>query len=53
LGKNKKSHTQKVAAEMDDEIAFLLAKSLKLVTSGSIELHAFNKPALKIPSRKY
>jgi hypothetical protein len=42
------SHAQNVAGEMDDEIAFLLAKSLKLVTSGSIELHASNKPALKM-----
>jgi hypothetical protein len=48
LGKNKMSHAQNVAGEMDDEIAFLLAKSLKLVTSGSIELHASNKPALKM-----
>jgi hypothetical protein len=40
------SHAHNVAAEMDDEISFWLAKSLKSVTSGSIELRASDKPAL-------
>jgi hypothetical protein len=37
-----------IPAEMEDEISFWLAKSFKSVTSGSIELHAIDKPALKI-----
>jgi hypothetical protein len=37
-----------IPAEMEDEISFWLAKSFKSVTSGSIELHASDKPALKI-----
>jgi hypothetical protein len=37
-----------IPVEIDDEISFLLAKSLKSVTSGSIELHASDKPALKL-----
>ena len=35
-------------AEKEDELSFWLAKSFKSVTSGSIELHASDKPALKI-----
>jgi hypothetical protein len=37
-----------IPAEIEDEISFWLAKSLKSVTSGSIELHASDKPALKL-----
>ena len=48
LEKNKPSHTPDVATEMENEISFWLAKSLKSVTSGSVELYASDKPALKI-----
>jgi hypothetical protein len=48
LGKNKTSHTPNVTTEMENEISFWLAKSLKSVTSGSVELYASDKPALKI-----
>jgi hypothetical protein len=34
--------------EMEDEISFWLSKSLKSVASGSIEVHASDKPALKL-----
>jgi hypothetical protein len=37
-----------IPTELEDEISFLLAKSLKSVTSGSFELHASDKPALKL-----
>jgi hypothetical protein len=37
-----------IPAEIEDEISFWLAKSLKSVTIGSIELHASDKPALKL-----
>jgi hypothetical protein len=42
------SSAPQIPAEMEDEISFWLAKSFKSVTSGSIELHASDKPALKI-----
>jgi hypothetical protein len=48
LEKNKTSHAPNVATEMENEISFWLAKSLKSVTSGSVELYASDKPALKI-----
>jgi hypothetical protein len=48
LEKNKTSHTHNVATEMENEISFWLAKSLKSVTSGSVELYASDKPALKL-----
>ena len=41
-----------IPAEIEDEISFLLAKSLKSETSGSIELHASDKPALKLEVMK-
>jgi hypothetical protein len=37
-----------IPAEMEDEISYWLAKSLKSVTSGSIEVHSSDKPALKL-----
>jgi hypothetical protein len=37
-----------IPAEMEDDISSWLAKSLKSVTNGSIELHASDKPALKL-----
>ena len=46
--KNKTSHAPDVATEMENEISFWLAKSLKSVTSGSLELYASDKPALKM-----
>ena len=48
LEKNKTSHTPNVATEMENEISFWLAKSLKSVASGSVELYASDKPALKL-----
>jgi hypothetical protein len=48
LEKNKTSHAPNVATEMENEISFWLAKSLKSVTSGSVELYASDKPALKL-----
>jgi hypothetical protein len=48
LEKNKTSHVPNVATEMENEISFWLAKSLKSVTSGSVELYASDKPALKL-----
>ena len=48
LEKNKPSHATNVATEMENEISFWLAKSLKSVTSGSVELYASDKPALKM-----
>jgi hypothetical protein len=37
-----------IPAEMEDEISFWLARTLKSVISGSVELHTSNKPALKL-----
>jgi hypothetical protein len=37
-----------IPAEIEDEISIWLAKSLKSVTIGSIELHASGEPALKL-----
>jgi hypothetical protein len=48
LEKNKPSHATNVATEMENEMSFWLAKSLKSVTSGSVELYASDKPALKM-----
>ena len=48
LKKNKPSHATNVGTEMENEMSFWLAKSLKSVTSGSVELYASDKPALKI-----
>jgi hypothetical protein len=48
LEKNKPSHPTNVATEMENELSFWLAKSLKSVTSGSVKLYASDKPALKI-----
>ena len=48
LEKNKTSDTLNVAPEMENEVSYLLAKSLKSVTSGSVELYASGKPALKM-----
>jgi hypothetical protein len=42
------SSASHIPAEMEDEISFWLARSLKSVTSGSVELHTSNKPALKL-----
>ena len=46
--KNKTSHASNVATEIKNEMSFWLAKSLKSVTSGSVELYASDKPALKM-----
>ena len=48
LEKDKTSHSPDVATETANEISFWLAKSLKSVTSGSVELYASDKPALKM-----
>jgi hypothetical protein len=48
LEKNKTSYVPNVATEMENEISFWLAKSPKSVTSGSVELYASDKPALKM-----
>jgi hypothetical protein len=48
LEKNKTSHAPGVATEMENKISFWLAKSLRSVTSGSVELYASDKPALKM-----
>ena len=48
MDKNKTSHAPNVATEMENEMSFWLAKSLKSVTSGSVELYASDKPALKM-----
>ena len=48
MQKDTTSHAHNVATEMEDEISFWLAKSLKSVSSGSVELFATDKPALKI-----
>lgn len=48
LEKDTTSHAHNVATEMEDEISFWLAKSVKSVSSGSVELFATDKPALKI-----
>ena len=48
MEKDKTSHAHNVATEMEDEDIFWLAKFLKSVSSGSVELFATDKPALKI-----
>lgn len=48
LKKNKTSDAPDAAIEMEDEISFLLAKSLRSVTSGSVKLYASDRPALKM-----
>jgi hypothetical protein len=48
LEKNKTSDAPYVATEMENEVSFWLAKSLKSVTSGSVEIYASDKPALKM-----
>jgi hypothetical protein len=48
LEKNKKSDAPNVATEMENEVSFWLAKYLKSVTSGSVEIYASDKPALKM-----
>ena len=48
LKKNKTAYAPNLATEMENEISYLLAKSLKSVTSGSVELYASDKPALKM-----
>ena len=40
-------------AEKGDRLSYWLAKSLKSITSGSIKLHASDKPALKIKVINY
>ena len=42
------SPTSDISAKMENEITFWLAKSLKSVTSGSLKVHASDKPALKL-----
>jgi hypothetical protein len=53
LDKNKKSHTPTVATEMENEVSFWLAKSLKSVAGGSVNLYASDKPALKMEVVNY
>jgi len=53
LDKNKKSHDPYVATEMETEVSFWLAKSLKSVTSGSVRLYASDKPALNMEVVNY
>jgi hypothetical protein len=48
LEKNKTSHAPNVTTDMENEISFWLAESLKSVTSGSVEIYASDKPALKM-----
>jgi hypothetical protein len=48
LEKNKTSEVPNVATEMENEASFWLAKSLKSVTRGSVEIYASGKPALKM-----
>ena len=48
MKKNKASQAPNVATEMEDKISFWLAKSLKSVTSGSVELYASDRPTLKM-----
>jgi hypothetical protein len=42
------SSTNHSAAEKEDVLSYWLAKSLRSITSGSIQLHVSDKPALKI-----
>jgi hypothetical protein len=53
LEKDKKSHAPSVATEMENEVSFWLAKSLKSVTGGSVNLYASDKPALKMEVVNY
>jgi hypothetical protein len=48
LEKNKTSDAPNVATEMENEISFWSAKSLKSVTGGSVKLYTSDKPALKM-----
>jgi hypothetical protein len=48
LEKNKTSEAPNVATKMENEVSFWLAKSLKSVTRGSVEIYASGKPALKM-----
>ena len=42
------SSTPHKTAEKEDMLSYWLAKSLRLITSGSIKLQVSDKPALKI-----
>jgi hypothetical protein len=48
LDSNKISSTNHSAPEKEDMLSYWLAKSLRSITSGSIQLHVSDKPALKI-----
>jgi hypothetical protein len=48
LEKNKTSDVPNVATEIENEVSFWLAKSLKSATSGSVEIYASDKPASKM-----
>jgi hypothetical protein len=53
LEKNNTLHAPNVATEMENEVSFWLAKSLKSVIGGSVKLYASDKPALKMEVVNY